>query len=88
MHTDVTSLLFEAANLLVIGMVVIFLFLSLMIGAVTGIAWLCGKFPEEDGSPQTVSDSQAGASIAHQGEIPQPVIAAIAAAIRQYRSQR
>ncbi|MFQ3220822.1 MAG: oxaloacetate decarboxylase gamma subunit [Paraglaciecola sp.] len=88
MHTDVTALLFEAANLLAVGMVVVFLFLSLLIGAVTGIAWLCAKFPDEIGSPQTVLESKSATSIVHEGEIPQPVIAAIAAAITQYRSKR
>ncbi|MFQ3235318.1 MAG: oxaloacetate decarboxylase gamma subunit [Paraglaciecola sp.] len=85
MHTDVTSLLFEAANLLAVGMVVVFLFLSLLIGAITGIAWLCAKFPQEDGLPKAVLETTSATSIDHQGEIPQPVIAAIAAAIREYR---
>jgi oxaloacetate decarboxylase gamma subunit len=88
MHTDVTSLLFEAANLLVVGMVVVFLFLSLLIGAVTGIAWLCAKFPQEDVTLQATLETKSGTSLVHQGEIPQPVITAIAAAIRRYRSQR
>ncbi|MFT6896976.1 MAG: oxaloacetate decarboxylase gamma subunit [Paraglaciecola sp.] len=88
MHTDVTSLLFEAANLLVVGMVVVFLFLSLLIGAITAIAWLCGKFPQEDETPQAGLVTKSGVSGVHQGDIPQPVIAAITAAISQYRNQR
>lgn len=90
MHNDVTSLLLEAATLLLVGMSVVFVFLSTLIGAVTGIAWLCAKYPANEAAASAALAMSNRPSPAPQSpqHIPLPVIAAITAAIAQYRRPR
>ena len=51
MQPEVANALAEAANLLLVGMVVVFLFLSMLIGAITLIAWLVKLVPDESLKP-------------------------------------
>lgn len=85
MQPEVASALAEAANLLLVGMVVVFLFLSMLIGAVNAIAWLNKIIP--DPSAADAADNQRfvnNGSPSTQG-VPPKTVAAISAAIRQHR---
>ncbi len=84
MQEDVASALLEAANLLLVGMGVVFAFLTLLIGAVNLIAWLNRKFPEPQvNQPHVRPVSNTGVK-SHQHVSPK-IVAAISAAVRQYR---
>nr|WP_232283232.1 OadG family transporter subunit [Paraglaciecola sp. T6c] len=87
MQPDVMSLLLEAGMLLLVGMSVVFLFLTLLIGAVNLIAWVCAKFPEEELSVLNQTRNRATPA-ANQSGVSAPVVAAITAAVDQYRRQR
>ncbi|MBD1584018.1 OadG family protein [Pseudoalteromonas sp. S16_S37] len=77
---DIVSLLLQAANLMVTGMVGVFVFLSILIFAVKNLAKLAGPETSGDTSTKAVSKSSTGVSSAH--------IAAITAAIAQYRTKK
>jgi oxaloacetate decarboxylase gamma subunit len=73
----------EAAVLLGVGMVVVFVFLSVLILAVYGISWLCQKFPEE----QVDSNVNVNLSRGLASRTVRPDIAeAINIAVKQYRT--
>lgn len=78
------ALLVEAATLLMVGMSVVFMFLAMLIGAVKGIAWFCAKYPPDQ---EVASGTLSINSPPTENKIPLPVIAAISAAIAQYRSK-
>ncbi|MEM0516434.1 OadG family transporter subunit [Pseudoalteromonas sp. YIC-827] len=77
---NITALMLEAAGLMVTGMLVVFMFLLLLIGALK----LMSHFLQEDQSTGAQLSTSKG-PIA-QG-IPKAHIAAIAAAVHQYRKQ-
>ncbi|GAB3034577.1 OadG family transporter subunit [Bowmanella dokdonensis] len=81
MDPNVTSLLQDAALLLLVGMVVVFAFLSLLIGVVNLISWICGRLPEP---VQPVHElKRLSPSVG-----PSPaVVAAITAAVHKYRQE-
>jgi oxaloacetate decarboxylase gamma subunit len=85
MQPEVANALAEAANLLLVGMVVVFLFLSTLIGAITLIAWINEFFPEQ--SLKTIHNQT---TFSHrtfpknQGVSPK-VVAAISTAITEHR---
>jgi oxaloacetate decarboxylase gamma subunit len=85
MQPEVASALAEAANLLLVGMVVVFLFLSMLIGAITLIAWLNKLIPDES---LNVIENQGkfsnNTSPISQGVSPK-IVAAISAAIVKHR---
>jgi oxaloacetate decarboxylase gamma subunit len=84
MPRDVVSLLMDAANLMMIGMFVVFLFLAALIGAVNLIAWLNKRYPES-----TVNSGQQAANSAQsKSGLPSGLVAAITAAIHQHRSHK
>jgi oxaloacetate decarboxylase gamma subunit len=84
MPHDVVSLLMDAANLMMIGMFVVFLFLAALIGAVNVIAWLNQRFPES-----VVSSGQQPANPTKSNNaLPSGLVAAITAAIHQHRSNK
>jgi oxaloacetate decarboxylase gamma subunit len=83
MHANVTSLLLEASYLMAVGMFVVFLFLSILIGAMTLMAWLNKKFPESNTHQLTMP--QQGAQ--SQQEMSTGLIAAITAAVHQHRNK-
>lgn len=84
MQADVASALVEAANLLLVGMGVVFAFLTLLIGAVNFISWLNQKFPESTSSHSSVQSASHSGVQSHQ-HVPPKIVAAISAAVRQYR---
>lgn len=87
MQANVSDLLIEAANLLLVGMSVVFVFLTLLIVAVQLIAFLNAKFPEAapaEAPPRRLPATKPGQS----GSVENKTIAAISAAIHQYRKSR
>ena len=79
METNITSALAESAILLGVGMVVVFVFLTLLIGAVQLISYLCEKFPEASESIELPKAAQSSA-------LNQDVVEAIRIAVKQYRA--
>ena len=86
MQLDVANALTEAANLLLVGMVVVFLFLSMLIGAITFISWLNKLFPDPTISSEIDSNTLPKLAIQNGKGISPKIIAAIGAAIHQHRS--
>ncbi|MCC2616651.1 OadG family protein [Aestuariibacter halophilus] len=82
MQQDIGQLLIEAATLLVAGMTFVFLFLTLLIGAIHVIAWINQRL----GAEPTIEHAVA-APAANPTEPSQGVISAISAAVHQYRKQ-
>ena len=79
-NMDIGALLLEAASLMLTGMVGVFAFLSILIFAVSKLSLIAGG--DEPAKPQrqpTKRPTSTGVSNAH--------IAAISAAIAQYRSK-
>ncbi|WP_213610868.1 OadG family transporter subunit [Pseudoalteromonas sp.] len=76
---DIGALLTTAGNLMLTGMVSVFVFLSLLIGAVTAMSRLVSKFAQPD-----LEAPQRTPSFKSQG-VPNEHIAAISAAIAQYK---
>ncbi|MEO9945519.1 MAG: OadG family transporter subunit [Paraglaciecola sp.] len=85
MQLEVADALLEAANLLLVGMVVVFLFLTMLIGAINLIAWLNKIIPD----PSLTTSLQAfktktPITPAQDGVSPK-VVAAISAAVQLHR---
>ena len=78
----VTELLFDALNLMVIGMIAVFAFLLLLVLIVQAISVLMQRyFPVKPADKPALADSAASG--------PGPaIIAAISAAVHQYRQQQ
>lgn len=85
MQLEVADALLEAANLLLVGMVVVFLFLTMLIGAINLIAWLNTIIPDSS-SNTSANEFKANTPVtpAQQGVSPK-VVAAIGAAIQLHR---
>jgi oxaloacetate decarboxylase gamma subunit len=78
---DIASLLLQAANLMLTGMVGVFVFLSILIFVVQKLARFAGDEPiNEQVVKRTPRPANNGVSTAH--------IAAISAAITQYRTKK
>lgn len=87
MGTDaVSSLLTEAATLMLVGMVFVFTFLTLLIGGIEGIARFCRRFPGEQ--PASQEPTRSAAPSQDSDEHDPRVIAAISAAIHTHRQSR
>lgn len=84
MKADIVSDLIEAANLLMVGMGVVFIFLSILIGAVTLMSWLNRRFPEATPTSAASRSSSTKTITRTQGVSPN-LVAAISAAISQHR---
>ena len=84
MQESVSELLLEAGTLLLVGMSVVFVFLTLLIVAINLIAYLCAKFPEE--KPQVPARRPAARTTTAEGELSPATVAAIGAAIHKYRN--
>ncbi len=82
MDNSIGSLLWQAATIMVTGMGVVFLFLTITVYLVT----LMSKLVPKESLPEIVPRTQANVSKS-QGVEPQ-VIAAISAAIHQYRNNK
>ncbi|MCW8107660.1 OadG family protein [Alteromonas ponticola] len=82
----VSTLLVEAASLLAIGMVFVFLFLALLIAAINLIAAFCRKFPGN--FPAESSSVPLTKPLATPSrKIDDTTLAVIGAAVHQYRKQ-
>ncbi|MCU7555057.1 OadG family transporter subunit [Alteromonas sp. ASW11-19] len=83
---SVSSQLMEAATLMLTGMVFVFAFLTMLIGAITLIAKFCQAFP---GEPEPVATPKSNSKRTASSPDSQPqdrnVIAAISAAIHMHR---
>ncbi|MFT4940492.1 MAG: oxaloacetate decarboxylase gamma subunit [Paraglaciecola sp.] len=86
MHTELADMLTEAATLLLIGMSMVFIFLSLLIGAVNLIAWISAKSPETQNKIITKQASRNVAGSSTTQNICPSTVAAISAAIHQHRN--
>lgn len=85
MQPEIANALAEAAILLVVGMVMVFLFLSMLIGAITLIAWVDKFFPEATlHTLESHSKLNINALSSDQSVSPK-VVAAITAAISQHK---
>ena len=85
MQPEVANALVEAANLLLVGMVVVFLFLSMLIGAITLIAWINKLIP--DASLKTIENQPTftNSTLPNNQGVSPKIVAAISAAIFQHR---
>jgi len=88
MHTEIASMLNEAASLLLVGMSVVFIFLSLLIGAIYLIAWVCAKHPGVQDSLASRIPGQALPSTPSTQNVSPSTVAAIGAAIHQHRNAK
>tara|TARA_R110002126_G_scaffold33382_19_gene104498 strand:+ start:359 stop:601 length:243 start_codon:yes stop_codon:yes gene_type:complete len=77
----ITDLLLEAATLMVIGMATVFLFLLLLVCLMNLMSALLRRF-----APPRVADKSVKADASTAGVSP-AVVAAISAAVHQYRQQ-
>lgn len=82
--TSVSSQLLEAAVLMGVGMVSVFIFLALLIVAMMLLKKVVEWFPEPEKPSATPNRAPAPLTTSEQ----QNVIAAISAAVHQYRSKK
>ena len=87
MQENVGNLLVEAGTLLLVGMIVVFVFLTLLIVAIKLIAKVCSYFPESI-APGPAQPAQASTSVSQSGAMSPSLVAAISAAVHQYRKTR
>lgn len=90
MQPQIAELLIDAATLLVVGMVTVFLFLTLLIVAIKAIARFSNWLPEA-ATPDVVSSPSRSSVNQHShegGTLSGAKLAAISAAIHKYRSTK
>lgn len=81
---NIADLLTEAASLMLIGMVVVFVFLGILIVCINVMANLVGKEePEIAASPKPTAPVNTGAN----SDVAPEVVAAISAAVHNYRNK-
>lgn len=85
MQPEVANALAEAANLLLVGMVVVFLFLSMLIGAITLIAWINKLIPDESLNTLENQAKFTSRTLSNNQSVSPKVVAAISAAISKHR---
>jgi oxaloacetate decarboxylase gamma subunit len=85
MQPEIAHALAEAANLLLVGMVVVFLFLSMLIGAIKLIAWSNKFFPDESLHNLDNQSKPVNSALPNNQNVSPKVVAAISAAVFQYR---
>ncbi|TDF38605.1 oxaloacetate decarboxylase subunit gamma [Alteromonadaceae bacterium M269] len=87
MTDEIMNLLAESANLLIVGMAVVFVFLTVLIGAVKLMSRVVQKFPEPN-TDAFGSNNLVTKQIAQQDDKVSPqIVAAIVAAVHQYRQK-
>ena len=59
MTNDISTLLLDAAILLIVGMSVVFVFLTILIFAIHAIEWISNQLPSEQPTTATFSANQA-----------------------------
>ena len=81
---NISSALLEAGTLMLVGMVVVFLFLTMLIGAITLLTKFAQAYPDK-------VDTRAPAKITPQAtnsnQTSPQIIAAISAAVKQYKTR-
>ncbi len=82
----VSTLLSEAGTLMLVGMVFVFIFLTMLIGGIEVIARFCRRFPGQQ--PEPVSAEQVVQSAPKTGADDPRLVAAITAAIHTHRQSR
>ena len=85
MQPEVANALVEAANLLLVGMVVVFLFLSMLIGAITLIAWINKLIPDEALNNIENQPKFTKSTLSNNQDVSPKIVAAINAAIFQHK---
>jgi len=80
---NITELLLEAGTLMLVGMAVVFVFLTILIFATKGLTKFAQAFPEPETSLPAPKKTVKPASPAND----QQVVAAISAAVQQYRNK-
>lgn len=80
--TELTENLAQAGNIMLLGMLIVFSFLTLLIGCVNGLSALIGKFFPDVPAPTATPKRQAPAT----GTAP-AVVAAAAAAVQMHRNR-
>ena len=84
MQANVTELLVESATLLVVGMAVVFVFLTMLIGGIKVIAFINSRLPAEIADTPRAPLSRVPTK-ASTTTVNASTIAAISAAVHQYR---
>lgn len=82
MENNISALLLEAANLLVIGMGVVFIFLTILIFLIKFMSSIVGKSAPAPATPATSPNITRNTGKSAQDK---KVVAAISAAVHQYR---
>ncbi len=85
MQPEVANALAEAANLFLVGMVVVFLFLSMLIGAITLIAWINKLIPDESINTIENQPKFTHNTLPNNPSVSPKIVAVISAAIFQHR---
>jgi oxaloacetate decarboxylase (Na+ extruding) subunit gamma len=85
---EVSSVLVEAAYLLLVGMSVVYAFLALMILTIKLVAWLDQKWPESALNASLASQRSVVNVDVADSEPSATIVAAITAAIHQHRQSR
>lgn len=80
---NISSVLLEAGTLMLVGMVVVFLFLTMLIGAIK----LLTKFAEAYPDKVTPAPARVPQQHNNSNQTSPQVIAAISAAVKQYKSR-
>lgn len=84
---NVTELLMDSATLMLVGMTFVFIFLGLMIASVKLIGFYCQQFPG-DNQTEHKQACQPAKPAHNDHAIPPATIAAITAAVHQYRNSQ
>jgi oxaloacetate decarboxylase gamma subunit len=85
MQPEVAIALTEASHLLLIGMVAVFLFVSMLIDAITLIAWINRLISDEALNPTETQTKFFNSTLPNNQSVPPKIVAAISSAIYQYR---
>jgi oxaloacetate decarboxylase gamma subunit len=85
MQPEVAIALTEASHLLLIGMVAVFLFVSMLIDAITLIAWINRLISDEALNPTETQTKFINSTLPNNQSVPPKIVAAISSAIYQYR---
>lgn len=80
---NVTELLMEAGILMIVGMAVVFVFLTILIFATRGLTAFANAFPE----PESSTPAPRRPTKSAKSDNSQQVVAAISAAVQQYRKK-
>ena len=85
MQPEVANALAEAANLFLVGMGMVFLFLSMLIGAITLIAWVNKLLPDESINTIENQSNFSNRTLPNNQGVSPKIVAAISAAVSQHR---